>query len=35
MTTQEILQLAQGARLPLALADTHTKMKRWKRWRLR
>ena len=25
MTTQEILQLAQGARLPLALADTHTK----------
>lgn len=25
MTTQEILQLAQGARLPVALADTHTK----------
>ena len=25
MTTQEILQLAQGARMPLALADTHAK----------
>ena len=25
MTTQEILQAAQTARLPLAMADTHTK----------
>ena len=32
MTTQEILQAAQTARMPLALADADTKMRRWRSW---
>ena len=32
MTTQEILQAAQAARMPLALADADTKMRRWRPW---